>query len=141
MSTRSRIGLLLEDNSILSVYHHWDSFPETLGAKLVKDYNTKEKVSELIDGGDISTIMSRATWDGTPTEEEVVLYYADRKDPDVDPAYAETDFEFIQQTANCDGEYAYVFNPLTSQWSCYDRSNAEFINLYKDVPTEAPLAI
>ena len=31
MSTNSRIGLRLEDGSILSVYHHWDGYPEWLG--------------------------------------------------------------------------------------------------------------
>ena len=49
MSTRSRIGILLPDDSILSVYHHFDGYPEGLGVKLVEHYNTYEKASELID--------------------------------------------------------------------------------------------
>ena len=39
MSTRARIGILLPDDSILSVYHHFDGYPEGLGVKL-KDTTT-----------------------------------------------------------------------------------------------------
>ena len=28
MSTNARIGLGLADGSVLSVYHHWDGYPE-----------------------------------------------------------------------------------------------------------------
>ena len=56
MSTRSRIGILLPDDSILSVYHHFDGYPEGLGVKLVDYYNTYEKASELIDGGNMSNL-------------------------------------------------------------------------------------
>ena len=31
MGTRARIGLELKDGSVLSVYHHWDGYPEWLG--------------------------------------------------------------------------------------------------------------
>ena len=47
MSTRSRIGIKLEDGSILSAYHHWDGYPEWLGRILKQHYNTNEKVAEL----------------------------------------------------------------------------------------------
>ena len=35
MSTRSRIGLQLANGSVLSVYCHWDGYPEFNGVKLV----------------------------------------------------------------------------------------------------------
>ena len=50
MSTRARIGLLQEDLSVLSVYHHWDGYPEWLGGTLKEQYNTREKIAKLIDG-------------------------------------------------------------------------------------------
>ena len=53
MSTNARIGIKLEDGSILSAYHHWDGYPEWLGRILKQHYNTKEKVAELIDGGNM----------------------------------------------------------------------------------------
>ena len=63
MSTRARIGILLPDDSILSVYHHWDGYPEWLGVILKQEYNTKEKVAELIDGGNMSSCWSDNVYD------------------------------------------------------------------------------
>ena len=63
MATRSRIGIKLEDGSILSAYHHWDGYPEWLGRILKQHYNTKEKVAELIDGGNMSSCWSDNVFD------------------------------------------------------------------------------
>ena len=62
MATRSRIGIELQDGSILSSYHHWDGYPSWLGRILETHYNTKEKVSSLIDGGDMSSCWSDTVW-------------------------------------------------------------------------------
>jgi len=40
MATRSRIGLLLETGYVLSVYHHWDGYPQWLGVTLREKFNT-----------------------------------------------------------------------------------------------------
>ena len=56
MATRSRIGLELADDAVLSVYHHYDGYPQWLGVTLRQKINTIEKVAELLDGGDISCI-------------------------------------------------------------------------------------
>ena len=63
MATRARIGLLQDDLSVLSVYHHWDGYPEWLGVTLEEHYNTKEKVSKLIDGGNMSSCYSDNEYD------------------------------------------------------------------------------
>ena len=63
MATRSRIALQLTEDSFLSVYHHWDGYPQWLGVTLKKKFNTREKVEELIDGGDISCCDSDTNWD------------------------------------------------------------------------------
>ena len=49
MATRARLGYVLSDDSIVSVYHHWDGYPEWLGVTLNEHYNTDDKVRELID--------------------------------------------------------------------------------------------
>ena len=54
MATRSRIGLQLSDDSIVSVYCHYDGYPAHNGRILCTHYDTIEKVRELIDGGDMS---------------------------------------------------------------------------------------
>ena len=54
MGTRSRIGIQLKDDSILSVYCHFDGCPSFNGKVLREFYDTTEKVNQLINGGDMS---------------------------------------------------------------------------------------
>ena len=63
MATRARLGYVLSDDSIVSVYHHWDGYPEWLGVTLNEQYNTDEKVRELIDGGNMSSCWSDSDFD------------------------------------------------------------------------------
>ena len=60
MGTRSRIGIQLSDDSILSVYCHYDGYPSFNGKVLREFYNTKEKASELINGGNMSCTWTNA---------------------------------------------------------------------------------
>ena len=116
MSTRSRIGILLPDDSILSVYHHWDGYPEWLGATLVEHYNTYEKASELIDGGNMSSCYSDNEYD--EEKQEFV-----KRDPrpeyyggdDEAPILSKNFDEFTR--IDCWQEYAYVF--VKDRWVGY----------------------
>ncbi len=63
MATRARIGLLQEDLSVLSVYHHWDGYPEWLGVTLKEHYDTREKIAKLLDGGNMSSCWSDNQFD------------------------------------------------------------------------------
>jgi hypothetical protein len=133
MATRSQIGLKFDDGTVLSVYHHWDGYPEALGAKLAQCYTTKEQVADLIDGGSISTIMAKSGWDGTPFKQETVLYYSERGDQDTEPEQLESVDEFYIYTRRCDGEFAYLFDQVTNAWSCYNTGSDEFVDLYPEL--------
>ena len=121
MATRSRIGIQLNDNSILSVYHHWDGYPAWLGKVLNSKFNTKEKVTDLIDGGDISCAWSDSDWDRNDIETNRPLYYAERGDSGVEPQHHESITEYFQCTKDSWGEYAYIFNE--GEWFCYDTND------------------
>ena len=115
MATRSRIGIQLSDDSILSVYHHWDGYPQWLGRILKTHYNTKEKVAELIDGGDMSTCWTDTVWgkDRTDGKKYGPETYADRGEdcpPRLDKNMAEF-FSFGE-------EYSYIFR--NGEWVAYD---------------------
>ena len=113
MATRARIGLRLTEDSILSVYHHWDGYPQWLGVTLQKKFNTKEKVAELIDGGDISSCDSDRDWNLEKVENHV-QYYNDRGEK------TEPRLDLNQEDFFANGEeYAYIFEP-NGKWSCYD---------------------
>ena len=116
MATRSRIGLQLADGAILSVYHHWDGYPQWLGVTLNEKFNTRDKVAELIDGGDISCCDSDTDWDRKECEPHVLYYNArgERTEPRLD----------LNVDDYFDGgeEYAYIFT-LDHTWECYSLSH------------------
>ena len=116
MATRSRIGIQLKDDSILSVYHHWDGYPSWLGRILKTHYNTKEKVSELIDGGDMSSCWSDACWETKlPVGEYVPEYYSQRGEDC--PPRLDADLCDYLLAVNAE-EYHYVFR--NGEWICYE---------------------
>jgi len=116
MATRSRIGLQLADGAILSVYHHWDGYPQWLGVTLKAKFNTRDKVAELIDGGDISCCDSETDWDRNECEPHVQYYNArgENTEPRLD----------LNVDDYFDGgeEFAYIFT-LDHTWECYALSH------------------
>ena len=113
MATRSRIGIQLSDGSILSSYHHWDGYPSWLGRILETHYNTKEKASELIDGGDMSSAWTNAGWQNETLPESRPLYYSERGD-DCPPRLDKDMEEFFSMGE----EYSYLYT--SAGWLCYD---------------------
>ena len=112
MATRARIALQLTEDSFLSVYHHWDGYPQWLGVTLNKKFNTRDKVAELIDGGDISCCDSDTDWNLEKVENHV-QYYNDRGDNTEPALHLNIDDYF-----DVGEEYAYVFT-LDHEWECY----------------------
>ena len=130
MSTRSRIGLELSDGSILSVYHHWDSYTSWLCRILNTHYNTKDKVAELIDGGDMSSCWTDTPFDhdGKPSKYGP-NYYSQRGD-DCPPRLDKDMDEFF-----ADGEeYSYIFR--NGNWYAYDMH--QFEDMVAPEPIEIP---
>jgi len=115
MATRSRIGIQLADNSILSVYCHWDGYPEFNGVKLKEHFNSYEKASELIDGGDISALWTNAGWNNETLSEVGPLYYSSRGE-DLPPRLDADLCEFLLPDNS--EEFAYVFT--NGEWVCYN---------------------
>ena len=142
MATRGRIGIKLTDGSILSAYHHWDSYPQWLGVKLVENFNSQELASELIDGGDMSACYSTHTYQSEPLKQEVIQpdgsskfeyvedkegqtiytkvkataspqYYSERGE-NTPPRLDKDLFEYLDKGE----EYAYIWEE--GFWTCYD---------------------
>ena len=119
MGTRSRIGLELSDGSILSVYHHWDGYPEWLGRILKTHYNTKEKVSELIDGGDMSCAWTNECWSNDLLDRERQQYGANYYSYRGEDSPPRLDADLCEYLLPANGEeYHYLFR--NGEWVCYD---------------------
>ena len=112
MATRSRIGLLLETGYVLSVYHHWDGYPQWLGVTLREKFNTYDKIAELLDGGDVSCIDSDTDWSLEKVDLHV-QYYNDRGE-NTEPRLDTTVEDYLDNGE----EYAYLFE--NNEWVCYD---------------------
>jgi hypothetical protein len=130
MSTRSRIGLELSDGSILSVYHHWDGYPEWLGRILNTHYNSKELAAELIDGGDMSCCWTDERWDDSGVKGVYGPQYYSQRGDDSPPRLDKDMDEFF-----ADGEeYSYIFR--NGNWYAYDMH--QFENIVAPEPVEIP---
>ena len=125
MATRSRIGLFLDTEHVLSVYHHWDGYPSWLGVFLQKNYTTKEQIAELIDGGDISCIESEQTWNNDPCQPYVQYYNlrGEKTEPRLDLNVE----DYIENEYSADEEYAYLFE--NGEWICYDLDTKQLVQI------------
>ena len=116
MATRSRIGVQLKDGSVLSVYSHWDGYPEWNGKKFKEHFNSYEKAAELIDGGDISALWTDKDWEQKEMESRT-LYYAERGETDTEPNLDNSFQAFIKGVNDSWADYAYLF--ADGEWKCY----------------------
>ena len=121
MSTNARIGYVLSDDSIVSVYHHWDGYPEWLGVTLKEHYNTDEKVRELIDGGDMSSCYSDNEYDNEKQDwvkRDPSPYYYSERGEDCPPRHSQTLTELAE--IDCGEEFVYLW--FMGEWNCYSIS-------------------
>ena len=114
MSTRSRIGIQLADESILSVYCHYDGYPEFNGVKLQEHFNSHELAAELIDGGDVSCLWTNQGFLSEILPEVGPLYYSSRGE-NYPPRLDSNLEQYLTDGAE---EYAYLF--ANGEWVCYN---------------------
>ena len=135
MATRSRIGIQLKDNSVLSVYHHWDGYPEWLGRILNTHYNSREQAAELIDGGDMSSCWTDTVWgkdrtDGKKYGPETYAARGENCPPRLDDL-----FEYLDKKNN--EEYAYIWT-VNDKWVCMNMNQFNDNNPEKvEIPSGA----
>ena len=145
MSTRSVIGIMNNDNSVNSVYCHFDGYPEHTGYFLKKFFDTTDKVENLISNGDISSLVSSRNWESdekglnpTINNKQVLktVYYNNRPNKEltncqwenIKPQKHKSVLEFFER--DCADEYKYLFLPSgkwnyrdKGVWKCYATSD------------------
>jgi len=116
MATRGRIGIELKNGSILSCYHHWDSYPEWLGRILKTHYNTRALAAELIDGGDMSSCWTEDRWNSETKAQEYGPQYYSQRGEECPPRL---DADLVEYLLPENGEeYHYLFR--NGEWVCYN---------------------
>ena len=128
MSTRSIIGIMNENNTVDSVYCHFDGYPEHTGYFLKKFFDTTDKVENLISNGDISSLVSSRNWERkenpTINNKQILktVYYNNRPNKEltnqqwenIKPQKHKSVLEFFKR--DCADEYKYLFLP-SGKWN------------------------
>lgn len=145
MATRSYIGEKFSDGSIRGIYCHWDGYPQHVGAVLLKHYSDPDKVSALINEGDMSNLRADIGekhvfdyWQIADTDlrdiEEAKserwcsFYGRDRGEEGVDAACHKTVKIFVAAGNNLGAEFFYLFDRTKNQWF-YSVSGTRFVKL------------
>ena len=100
MSTRSYIAKEHNDGSITAIYCHFDGYIEGVGQTLYENYNTNEKIDELLTLGDLSSLG--------PTPNESKAYHRDYNEKLHIAEYNKLS-EFLNMVSNSWAEYVYIW--------------------------------
>ena len=134
MSTNARIALKLSDKTFVSVYHHWDGYPEWLGVVLTEQYNKLESVIELLSGGDMSSCWSDNEYDSEKQEWVKVdprpTYYSERGET-APPRIAHSITEFLDHCDQCGGEFGYVYDK--GEWFAYETTDRTLVDIPEEI--------
>lgn len=119
-----------DDCTITSVYCHWNGYPEYNGKILFENYNTEEKVRELISYGNLSElgteIGNKHTFSFSPNKNWCSFYIRDKGEENCKA----TTYENIYEYEMAGEEYNYLF--MNGKWYFNNYSNRDFIILSKN---------
>lgn len=107
MSTRSRIAAKDENGVIHSIYCHFDGYPSGVGNVLYKFYTSEEKIFDLLNLGDISSLAE--------TLEKVNAYHRDRGE-DLNYFLSETEDHLL--SIDSGEEYTYLYKD--NEWYIFE---------------------
>jgi hypothetical protein len=108
MATRSRIGIENQDGTVNSIYCHFDGYPSHNGEILKKYYSDREKLQQLLELGDISSLDEEL--------EKVTAYHRDRGE-ELNPARIDKSLDEFRESDY--EEYGYIFT-LKNKWLIFN---------------------
>lgn len=127
MGTRSRIGILNEDASIISIYCHWDGYPAHHGPILLQHYDSEDKTRALMALGDLSSLGGelgeKHKFEDRRQRNWCTAYLRDRNDKGCEARTSINHNAFYALAHDCDAEYLYVLGtpmgmPEPCWWVC-----------------------
>jgi len=86
VGTRSNIGYINKDGSVVMSYSHWDGYPGCKGKTLLENYLDCASIKELVSLGASSSIYGKIRPNGehtfgNPEEGVSIFYHRDRGEP------------------------------------------------------------
>lgn len=116
MSTRSNIAIKRKDGKVESIYCHWDGYLSYNGKILLEYYTELDKINQLIELGDISSLNKNVVPNGKNDNSVVVAYKRDRNETEVDKKIWNNIEEYFNNLDTIFIEYVYVYNEEESKW-------------------------
>lgn len=127
MSTRSAVGIINEDDTVTSVYCHYDGYLIGVGDTLRRYYSSEESVRDLISYGNISTLCEtigdRHCFSNRPAG-QTTFYSRDRGDADQGAKTYQSIREY--EVLNDYADYYYLYNTHTSEWTYRKFSSEDY---------------
>lgn len=130
MATRSYIGVRNLDASVDYIYCHFDGYPSHNGEILINHYTDMNKVSALLELGDLSKlgeeIGEKQDFNDRSTYNKnwCLAYGRDRGEENV--SMKNSSYDDLINDQNVD--YVYIFDG--DYWECFDTCDPKLINLY-----------
>lgn len=116
MATRSNIGMINRDGTVTAIYCHWDGYPDNQMPLLTGNYNTPEKVEELLSLGNLSYLAENLGEKhdfGNNVEGWCMAYGRDRGESNQDAkVYPSKDSHLLYEN-----DYTYLFTQ-NGEWVC-----------------------
>jgi hypothetical protein len=112
MATRSAIGFIEYDGSVTGIYCHSDGYISHVGRILKEHYNTIEKVEDLLDLGDLSTLGPSIgeKVDAPDASKQCIAFGRDKGVPETTAISFSNKQEFFDNYSNSGCEYMYLFD-------------------------------
>lgn len=115
MSTNATISVVHRDNTVNTIYLHWDGYPDHALTTLNAHYNEYDKVAKLCELGDLSALYASADCPighsfKNPVDGYCIFYGRDRGEDDVAPKAYNSKADI-----DCHQEYNYIFED--GSWS------------------------
>ena len=140
MGTRSTIGAR-KDGSYIFIFCHWDGYYEHNGKILYKHYQNPEKVKQLLNLGDLSTlgknIGTKHDFNESP-EDECNAYIRDRGETTKENYYQtvlESEVnDYLKE--QWDREFLYIYDYDTNEWLANEHTSIKKLKPLKDILEE-----
>ena len=145
MGTTSKIAIKHKDGSIDSIYCHWDGYLSHNGYILQNFYNTVEKVTKLIQLGDLSSLGHKGIYPEIMTNEveqkediqelsKYIKSYARDFGETKRISHFESEDDWVKDLC----EYAYLFDEETNTWYHFDNNKILLEEAIEKDKTNAP---
>ena len=113
MATRGNIAIVNGDDTITSIYVHYDSYPQYVGKMLLNHYNNVGIINKLMELGDLSSLGEHLyaaghTW-SAPIEGVCVAYGRDRGEKGVESRVFKSIEQYNRNADNSGVNYQYLF--------------------------------